>query len=54
MSTDMILKPLESAAQNSLMLGLFLPIQSGAWSPSTAPRVRRQYMTQVLEATCGP
>ena len=38
MSMDVFLKPLESAAQNSLMLGLFLPIQSGAWSPSTAPR----------------
>jgi len=38
MSMDVSLKPLESAAQNSLMLGLFLPIQSGAWSPSTAPR----------------
>src|SRR6266404_3110170 len=32
------LEPLEYAGQNSLMLGLFLPIQSGAWSPSTAPR----------------
>ena len=38
MSVDVSLKPLESAAQNSLMLGLFLPIQSGAWSPSMAPR----------------
>src|SRR5215510_15223572 len=38
MPMDVSLKPLESVAQNSLMLGLFLPIQSGAWSPSTAPR----------------
>src|SRR5262249_7599810 len=38
MPMDVSLKPLEGAAQNSLMLGLFLPIQSGAWSPSTAPR----------------
>ena len=38
MSTDVTLKPLEAAARNSLMLGLFLPIQSGAWSPSMAPR----------------
>ncbi|GLI23141.1 MULTISPECIES: LLM class flavin-dependent oxidoreductase [Xanthobacter] len=32
------LSPLEQAKANPLMLGLFLPIQSGAWSPSTAPR----------------
>lgn len=30
--------PLERAMRNELMLGLFLPIQSGAWTPSTAPR----------------
>ncbi|MBU2533579.1 MAG: LLM class flavin-dependent oxidoreductase, partial [Alphaproteobacteria bacterium] len=29
---------LEEAKKNRLMLGLFLPLQSGAWSPSTAPR----------------
>mgnify|MGYP001374591946 CR=1 FL=1 len=29
---------LERAARNKLMLGLFLPLQQGAWSPSTAPR----------------
>jgi len=29
---------LEAAKQNRLMLGLFLPLQSGAWSPSQAPR----------------
>jgi len=29
---------LESAAQQPLMLGLFLPHQEGAWSPSAAPR----------------
>ena len=33
-----VLKPLEQAKKNKLMLGLFLPLQSGAWSPSTAPR----------------
>ena len=33
-----VLKPLEEAKRNKLMLGLFLPLQSGAWSPSTAPR----------------
>ncbi|WP_024279816.1 LLM class flavin-dependent oxidoreductase [Xanthobacter sp. 126] len=33
-----VLSPLEQAKANPLMLGLFLPIQSGAWSPSTAPR----------------
>jgi FMNH2-dependent dimethyl sulfone monooxygenase len=33
-----VLKPLEEAKKNKLMLGLFLPLQSGAWSPSTAPR----------------
>jgi FMNH2-dependent dimethyl sulfone monooxygenase len=27
--------PLERAARNALMLGLFLPLQEGAWSPST-------------------
>lgn len=32
------LSALEQAKANPLMLGLFLPIQSGAWSPSTAPR----------------
>ncbi|WP_374250199.1 LLM class flavin-dependent oxidoreductase [Xanthobacter sp.] len=34
----LVLSPLEQAKANPLMLGLFLPIQSGAWSPSTAPR----------------
>lgn len=29
---------LEEAKKNALILGLFLPIQSGAWSPSLAPR----------------
>ena len=33
-----VLKPLQEATRNPLMLGLFLPIQSGAWSPSMAPR----------------
>jgi FMNH2-dependent dimethyl sulfone monooxygenase len=33
-----VLKPLEEAKNNKLMLGLFLPLQSGAWSPSRAPR----------------
>lgn len=35
---EVVLPHLEQAKQNPLMLGLFLPIQSGAWSPSTAPR----------------
>ena len=30
--------PLAAAMKNPLMLGLFLPLQSGAWSPSLAPR----------------
>ena len=30
--------PLAAALRQPLMLGLFLPLQSGAWSPSTAPR----------------
>ena len=30
--------PLQAALRQPLMLGLFLPLQSGAWSPSTAPR----------------
>jgi len=29
---------LERAARNKLMMGLFIPLQQGAWSPSTAPR----------------
>jgi FMNH2-dependent dimethyl sulfone monooxygenase len=32
------LTPLARAARNKLMLGLFIPLQQGAWSPSTAPR----------------
>lgn len=35
---DVSFPHLDRAKQNPLMLGLFLPIQSGAWSPSTAPR----------------
>jgi dimethylsulfone monooxygenase len=30
--------PLERLARHELILGLFLPLQEGAWSPSTAPR----------------
>lgn len=30
--------PLVRAMENRLMLGLFLPLQEGAWSPSAAPR----------------
>jgi alkanesulfonate monooxygenase SsuD/methylene tetrahydromethanopterin reductase-like flavin-dependent oxidoreductase (luciferase family) len=30
--------PLERLARHKLILGLFLPLQEGAWSPSTAPR----------------
>lgn len=30
--------PLEAVTRQPLMLGLFLPLQSGAWSPSQAPR----------------
>src|SRR5262245_26482223 len=29
------LRPLERASRNGLMLGLFIPLQQGAWSPST-------------------
>ncbi|WP_029350931.1 LLM class flavin-dependent oxidoreductase [Bosea sp. 117] len=32
------MSPVEAAKRHPLMLGLFLPIQSGAWSPSLAPR----------------
>ena len=32
------LTPLQATLRQPLMLGLFLPLQSGAWSPSTAPR----------------
>ena len=30
--------PFERVARQPLMLGLFLPHQQGAWSPSRAPR----------------
>ena len=30
--------PLDEAKKNELLLGLFLPLQEGAWSPSSAPR----------------
>ena len=30
--------PLTDAMENKLILGLFLPLQEGAWSPSSAPR----------------
>ena len=30
--------PLEQATRNGMLLGLFLPLQEGAWSPSKAPR----------------
>lgn len=30
--------PLMGAMENKLILGLFLPLQEGAWSPSSAPR----------------
>ena len=30
--------PLAHACRQPLMLGLFLPIQNGGWTPSTAPR----------------
>jgi FMNH2-dependent dimethyl sulfone monooxygenase len=32
------LTPLERAIRHPLMLGLFIPLQQGAWSPSTWPR----------------
>ena len=32
------LRPLERAARHRLMLGLFIPLQQGAWSPSTWTR----------------
>ena len=34
----MLIEPLQRLARHKLMLGLFLPLQEGAWSPSTAPR----------------
>lgn len=41
MTTELLTRPipaLEEAKKNDLLLGLFLPLQSGAWSPSLAPR----------------
>ena len=35
---DDMLTPLERLPKNKLILGLFLPMQEGAWSPSRAPR----------------
>lgn len=32
------MSPLEYATRHPLMLGLFLPVQSGGWTPSSAPR----------------
>lgn len=32
------LTPLERAAQNKMILGLFIPLQNGAWTPSLYPR----------------
>ncbi len=32
------LTPLERAAQNKMILGLFIPLQNGAWTPSLFPR----------------
>lgn len=32
------LTALERAKRNELILGLFLPIQNGGWTPSTVPR----------------
>lgn len=31
------LTPLERAAKNKMILGLFIPLQNGAWTPSTYP-----------------
>ena len=32
------LTPIERAAQNKMILGLFIPLQNGAWTPSLYPR----------------
>lgn len=37
-STSDGLTPLERAAKNKMMLGLFIPLQQGAWTPSKASR----------------
>jgi dimethylsulfone monooxygenase len=37
-ANDAPASPLERLAPNKLILGLFLPMQEGAWSPSRAPR----------------
>jgi FMNH2-dependent dimethyl sulfone monooxygenase len=42
---------LEAAKQNKLMLGLFLPLQSGAWSPSLAPRETSWEFDYIAECT---
>ena len=32
------LTPFERAARNKMILGLFIPLQNGAWTPSLYPR----------------
>ena len=32
------LSPMERAARNKMILGLFIPLQNGAWTPSLYPR----------------
>ena len=43
--------PLQHMQRHKLMLGLFLPMQEGAWSPSTAPRSTSWTFDYVAQCT---
>lgn len=43
--------PLEKLKQREFLLGLFLPMQEGAWSPSTAPRSTSWTFDYIKECT---
>ena len=43
--------PLEKMKQRSFLLGLFLPMQEGAWSPSAAPRETTWTFDYIKECT---
>src|SRR6202008_775006 len=49
--TDTELTPLQKMQQKSFLLGLFLPMQEGAWSPSAAPRSTSWTFDYIKECT---
>jgi len=52
-SKDVHLEPIERAAQNPLILGLFPPLQLGAWSPSPKPINGRCILVNAASSTAG-